>query len=271
MGKVLSEAEIAGYARDGFVPAVGVLTPEEVRRYRADLERHEGGVPMGFPQKSKSYLLYEWADAIVHHPKVLDAVEDVIGPDILAYHATMWIKEAGAPSYVLWHQDGAYFHLDPAEHVTAWVALSDATEQAGCMRMIPGSHRLPWLEHVDAPGPNNMIRRGQGVPGYADDAGVAVPVLAGQMSLHHTKLLHASFGNYSADRRMGFGISYIPTRVRPTGPVVPSALLVRGEDKFGHFVPETRFAGVTDDAAVKAHLAACELFTSLQNAGFKAV
>lgn len=262
MGKLLSAAQVADYERNGFVPAVDVLTRDEVRRYRAELEARENGTPMGFPDKSKSYLKYGWADAMVHHPKVLDAVEDLIGPDILVYHSTMWIKEAGSPAYVLWHQDGAYFFLDPAEHVTAWVALSDATEAAGCMRMIPGSHRLGWLEHFDAPGPNNMIRRGQGVSGYADDAGVPVPVLAGQMSLHHTQTLHASFGNRSADRRMGFGISYIPTRVRPTGGVVPSALLVRGEDRFGHFVAETRLGGEA------AHLAACDRFTALQHAGF---
>lgn len=265
---MLSQAQIEAYHRDGFLPAVDVFSAAEAARYRAQLEAHEAGTPMAFPQKSKSYLLYEWADAIVHHPRVLDAVADLIGPDILVYHATMWIKEPASPAYVLWHQDGAYFHLDPAEHVTAWVALSDATEAAGCMRMIPGSHRLGWLEHFDAPGPNNMIRRGQGVAGYADDAGVAVPVLAGQMSLHHTQLLHASFANRSADRRMGFGISYIPTRVRPTGAVVPSALLVRGTDRFGHFLPETRFAGTTDAAARAAHQAACDRFTALQHAGF---
>jgi hypothetical protein len=87
-----------------------------------DLEywERQQGHPLDYPEKSKSYLLYRWADTLVHHPKVLDAVEDIIGPDILVYHSTMWIKEARTPAYVRWHQDGAYFFLDPLEHVTGW-------------------------------------------------------------------------------------------------------------------------------------------------------
>ncbi len=272
MGKLLSAAQIARYHAEGLVPAVDVLSPAEVARYRADLQAFEAaqGKPLDFPEKSKSYLLFDWADAIVHHKAVLDAVEDLIGPDILVYHSTMWIKEAQSDAFVLWHQDGAHFHLDPAHHVTAWVALSDATEQAGCMRMIPGSHTGPWLEHFDAPSKNNMIRRGQGLDGIPEDAGIAVPVLAGQMSLHNTKTIHASGPNRAADRRMGYGISYIPTSVRPTGPAVPSALLVRGEDRFGHFQPETRLRTALDAEARAAHELACARFTALQNKGFRA-
>lgn len=270
MGKRLSEAQIAQYDRDGFVPAIDVLTPAEVARHRADLQAFEAaqGKPLDFPEKSKSYLLFDWADALVHHPAVLDAVEDLIGPDILVYHSTMWIKEAQSDAFVLWHQDGAHFHLDPALHVTAWVALSDASEQAGCMRMIPGSHRLGWLDHFDAPSKNNMIRRGQGLSGFADDAGVAVPVLAGQMSLHHTMTVHASGPNRASDRRMGYGISYIPASVRPTGHAIPGALLVRGEDRFGHFQPETRLAKALTQEARAAHMLGCDRFAALQNKGF---
>lgn len=272
MGKRLSDAQVAGYHERGFVEAIDVLSPEEVRRFRADLQAFEAsqGKPLDFPEKSKSYLLFDWADAIVHHPRVLDAVEDLIGPDILVYHSTMWIKEAQSDAFVLWHQDGAHFHLDPPLHVTAWVALSDATEQAGCMRMIPGSHKLGWLDHFDAPSKNNMIRRGQGLAGYPDDAGVAVPVLAGQMSLHHTQTIHSSGANRADDRRMGFGISFIPTSVRPTGHAIPSALLVRGEDRYGHFQQETRLSEALSPAARAAHKLGCDRFTALQNKGFKA-
>ena len=162
MPKILSPGQAEQYRRDGFACPVPVLDAGEVRELRADLEYWEKqqGRPLDYPEKSKSYLLYRWADTLVHHPKVLDAVEDVIGPDILVYHSTMWIKEAHTPAYVRWHQDGAYFFLDPLEHVTAWVALSEASERAGCMRVIPGSHRLPLIEHDDKPGPHNMINRG---------------------------------------------------------------------------------------------------------------
>ncbi|MFT8244856.1 phytanoyl-CoA dioxygenase family protein [Roseomonas sp. BN140053] len=270
MPKILTDEQVAMYHRDGFSTAVDVLSPAEVQRFRSSLEAHEArlGHPLAFPEKSKSYLLFDWADALVHHPRVLDAVEDVIGPDILVYHSTMWIKEANTPAYVLWHQDGTYFFLDPAEHVTAWVALTDATEEAGCVHFIPGSQKLGQLPHYDAPSENNMIRRGQGVRGYDDQAGVPVPVLAGQLSLHNTNTLHASGPNRANHRRMGYGISFIPTRVKPTGRSKPSALLVRGTDRVNHFLPEQRLQREGSPEAVAAHRDALALFNALQHEGF---
>ena len=226
------------------------------RELRADLEYWEGqqGHPLDYPEKSKSYLLYKWADTLVHHPRVLDAVEDVIGPDILVYHSTMWIKEPHTPAHVRWHQDGAYFFLHPHEHVTAWVALSEASEKAGCMRVVPGTHTLPMIEHDDKPGPHNMIKRGQGISDRFDnEKGVSMPLRAGEMSLHHTALVHCSPGNDNDDRRMGLGISFIPAHVKPLGPVKPSALLVRGTDRYGHFDPEARPTADHDPAALAMH------------------
>jgi len=245
-----------------------------VRELRVDLESWEArmGHPLDFPEKSKSYLLYRWADALVHHPAVLDAVEDVIGPDILVYHSTMWIKEAHTPAFVRWHQDGAYFFLDPLEHVTAWVALSEASEKAGCMRVVPGTHRLPMLAHDDKPDAHNMIKRGQGISERFDgERGVAMPLGAGQLSLHHTALVHCSPGNDNDDRRMGLGISYVPAHVRPLGPVQPSALLVRGRDRYGHYAPERRLTTPMSDEAQAAHAEAVRRFRARQDQGFAGV
>ncbi len=270
MPKLLSDAQVRHYEEQGYCEAVDVLSKEEVRRYRSDLEAWEASVghALGWPEKSKSYLLFDWADQIVHHPKVLDAVEDLIGPDILAYHSTTWIKEAGSEAYTLWHQDGPYFFLDKPLHVTAWVALSDATVESGCVHVLPGSHKLGPMQHVDLPGPNNMIKRGQGIPGYDHETGVPMPVLAGQMSLHHTNLLHTSRGNHGKDRRIGLGISYIPTVVKPTGTVQPSALLVRGVDRYRHFLPEQRLRRALSEEAVAAHAEANARFRALQDSGF---
>lgn len=272
MPKLLSAAQAEQYRRQGFAFPVPVLTAAEVRELRADLEYWEGqqGHPLDYPEKSKSYLLYKWADTLVHHPRVLDAVEDVIGPDILVYHSTMWIKEPHTPAHVRWHQDGAYFFLHPHEHVTAWVALSEASEKAGCMRVVPGTHTLPMIEHDDKPGPHNMIKRGQGISDRFDnEKGVAMPLRAGELSLHHTALVHCSPGNDNDDRRMGLGISFIPAHVRPIGLVKPSALLVRGQDRYGHFVPEQRLGVPMSAEAQAAHTEAVRLFRMLQDAGFK--
>jgi len=271
MPKRLSAEQIRRYRENGFCAPVPVLTEEEVRRWRADLERYEAeiGRPLDFPEKSKPHLLFDWADGVAHHPAVLDAVEDLIGPDILLYHITLWTKEAGALSYVLWHQDGAYFFLEPAEQVTAWVALSDAPVESGCIHALPGTHKGDWLPHFDDLGPNNMIKRGQGIRGFDGETGVPMPVRAGEMSLHHTKLVHASRGNDTDKRRIGVGLSYIPTHVRPAGEPQPTALLVRGEDRYGHFIPETRLSAPESDAARAAHAEAVRRFRARQDAGSK--
>lgn len=272
MPKLLSEAQVQAYERDGFVFPVDVLSAAEVCAYRQELQawEHARGAAIDFPEKSKSYLLFNWADQLVHHPRILDAVEDLIGPDILVYHSTLFLKEAHTPAFVRWHQDSTYFYLQPHLHVTAWVALSEASVQAGCMQALPGSHRWGAFEHDDKPEAMNMIRRGQGISGRFDQAqGQFMPVGAGQMSLHHTDLVHASGGNDSDDRRIGYAISYIPAHVRPVGAVRPSALCVRGRSH-GHFVEEERLREPLSSQAQDSHSRALALFRSLQDAGFQA-
>lgn len=273
MPKRLSQAQLDSYRNEGFAFPVDVLSPEEVRRARAGLEAWEAqsGRPLAYPEKSAAYLLFDWADALAFHPAVLDAVEDLIGPDILVYHSTIFVKEANTPAFVHWHQDGAYFFLEPPEQVTAWIALSEASVRAGCMRIIPGSHRGDWLEHRDDPSPDNMIPRGQGVLGrHGPEDGVLMPLAAGQMSLHHTKALHASGPNANDDRRIGVNISFIPAHVRPLGAPRPSALLARGTDQHGHFAPEQRLQGHLSAQARAAHAEHCRLFRARQDSGFSA-
>jgi len=271
MPGLLNPDQVAGYQRDGFVFPVPVLDPAQVAQLRGELEAWEQarGAAIDFPEKSKSYLLFGWADRLVHHARILDAVEDLIGPDILVYHSTLFLKEAQSPAFVRWHQDSTYFYLKPHAHVTAWVALSDASELAGCMTVLAGSHRWGAFTHDDQPGPDNMIRRGQGISDRFDDTtGTPMPLRAGEMSLHHTDLVHASGANRHTDRRIGYAISYVPAHVRPVGAVRPSALRVRGRDH-GHFLPETRLAQPLSEAAWQAHREALARFRALQDAGFQ--
>ena len=270
MYKHLSPDQVQRYSLDGFVCPIQVLSASEVAQWRGELQAWEQarGTAIDFPEKSKSYLLFNWADQLVHHPTLLDAVEDIVGPDILVYHSTLFLKEAHTEAYVRWHQDSTYFYLDPHEHITAWVALSDATVEAGCMHAMVGSHQWGAFVHDDKPEANNMIRRGQGISGHFDDVtGVPMPVLAGEMSLHHTDLVHASGANNSDDRRIGFAISYIPAHVKPTGKATPYALCVRGRDH-GNFRPEHRLQKAESSADQLQHRTALEAFRSLQDAGF---
>ncbi len=255
MGKLLSEDAVARYHRDGFHFPVRVLSTGEAAGYRQHLETHEGhtGQPLQGNWRHKTHLLFPWADALVHHPKILDAIEDVIGPDILCWTTNFFIKEASHPGFVSWHQDATYWGLEPDDVITAWVAFTDATPENGYMQFIPGSHRIEQLPHVDTFHKDNLLSRGQEIAVDVDKSrGVGVPLKAGEMSLHHIKLVHGSEPNRTQDRRIGLAIRYIPTHVRQTK-VRDAAMLVRGVDRYGHFDYEPRPKGDLDAGALAAH------------------
>jgi ectoine hydroxylase-related dioxygenase (phytanoyl-CoA dioxygenase family) len=255
MSKVLSDAEVAAYRRDGYHFPVRVMSADDARRYRAALEAHEAeaGQPLQGNLRHKSHLLFTWADELVHHPRILDAVEDVIGPDILCWTTNFFIKEANSPGFVSWHQDSTYWGLDPDDVITAWVAFTEVTPENGYMQVIPGSHKVDQLPHVDTFHKDNLLSRGQEIAVEVDTAkAVGLALQPGEMSLHHIKLVHGSDANRSADRRIGLAIRYIPTYVRQTK-VRDSAVLVRGTDKYGHFDYEPRPRADLDQAAVAAH------------------
>jgi ectoine hydroxylase-related dioxygenase (phytanoyl-CoA dioxygenase family) len=243
MPKKLNAEQIAGYERDGYVCPVDAFTADQARAWRSRLEAFERaeGQRMTRGHNFKPHLLFPWVDEIVHSPAVLDAVEDLIGPDIRLFHLTVWPKDAGSGAHVSWHQDATYFAIEPACHVTAWVALTDAPVEAGCMEVVPGSHKLGQLKHAEMQDPDNLLSRGQTLAVDFDRRRtVHMPVKAGQFSLHHTHLVHNSGPNRSHDRRIGLGISYIPTHARCTARRRITAMLVRGEDKYGHFDDERR-------------------------------
>jgi ectoine hydroxylase-related dioxygenase (phytanoyl-CoA dioxygenase family) len=255
MTKLLSQAAVEAYRRDGFYSPVRVMSAADAQGYRAALEVHEAksGQPLQSNMRHKTHLLFTWADALVHHPKVLDAVEDAIGPDILCWTTTFFIKEANSPGFVSWHQDSTYWGLDPDEVITAWVAFTEVSEANGYMQVIPGSHKIDQLPHVDTYHKDNLLSRGQEIAVEVDvEKAVGLAMHAGEMSLHHIKLVHGSAANRTGDRRIGLAIRYIPTYVRQTK-VRDSAMLVRGVDKYHHFDDEPRPVADLDAAALAAH------------------
>ncbi|MBX9701381.1 MAG: phytanoyl-CoA dioxygenase family protein [Acetobacteraceae bacterium] len=263
MGKLLTADQVAAYDRDGFVTPFRAVPAEEADRWRVEMERTVRAFDRDHPKQEgrryassrmKPYLLFRWAAEMVRCPAVLDAVEDLIGPDILVYHTTLWWKEAGSPNHVPWHQDGTYFGLAPHEHVTAWVALTPSTAESGCVTILPGSHRAGQLPHADRPDPAIMLSRGQTLAQLPDTSGaVPIPLAPGEFSLHHTLVMHSSAPNHAAWDRIGLGISYIPARVRHTGPTRLAATLVRGANTHDHFDLEPEPRGDADAAARDAH------------------
>ncbi len=276
----LSPDQITQYQRDGFVFPVDCLTADEVRHYRGELEAFEQAQGDTFGRlpdlvRSKSHLLFTWMDSLVRHPKVLDAVESLIGPDILIYHLTSWLKEPGEPSHVSWHQDGTYFGLEPFEQVTAWIALTDATPDMGCIKIIPGSQVIGQRPHRDVPTPHNLLSRGQTIDHPLDYTNyVMMPLRAGQVSLHHTHVVHCSDRNQTDQRRVGIGVSYVPTRCRLMNDAHVTATLVRGEDRYRHFgldpAPQADFGPVeraTHAAAVTQFFESNKLLAARRRAG----
>jgi non-haem Fe2+, alpha-ketoglutarate-dependent halogenase len=238
----LGAAAIEQYRRDGYHFPVRVLSGAEAARYRERLESVERdlGGPLRGIYRTKPHLLLTWLNELVRHSAILDAVEDVIGPDILCWNSSFFTKEASSAGYVSWHQDATYWGLSEPEVVTAWVAFTESTPRNGNMRVVPGSHRRQ-APHVDTFHPDNLLSRGQEIAVEVDERQAADIVLqAGEMSLHHVLIVHGSRPNASGDRRIGFAIRYVPTRVRQLSDVRDSATLVRGRDAFGHFDLEPR-------------------------------
>lgn len=260
MAKRLSTETVARYRRDGFHFPVRVLSAPEARSYRDRLEAAEraAGGPLAGDRRHKVHLLYTWANELARHPAILDAVEDVIGPDILCWSTTFFTKEAQSPAFVSWHQDATYWGLSTDDVITAWVAFADAPVESGAMKFWPGSHLRNQLEHRDTFDQNNLLTRGQEIAvDVPEGAGVDVTLKAGEMSLHHVLLVHGSGPNTTDDRRIGFAIRYIPPHVRQLK-VRDSAMLVRGRDTHGNFDMEPEPCADLDPAALAAHRDATE-------------
>jgi len=236
----LASAAVEQYRRDGFYFPVRVMSPGEALAMRRRLEAVEAehGGRLSGEIRHKPHLLFTWLADLVRHPTILDAVEDVLGPNLLVWSTSFFIKEARDPAYVSWHQDATYWGLSAPDVLTAWVAFTDATVENGAMRMVPGSHD-EQLAHRDTFAPNNLLSRGQEIAVEVDEArGVDILLRAGEMSLHHVRMVHGSPANRSDDRRVGFAIRYVPTYVKQIAGERDSAMLVRGIDEHHHFAPE---------------------------------
>lgn len=219
MAKKLTNEQIASYEKDGFVSPVSVISVQEALRFRKQLEAAEARWPEAFKGvgRNNAHLNFTFLDEIVHHTGILDAVEDLIGPNILVSATVLFIKEPGDPGFVSWHQDATYMGLEPHSGVTAWLALSESDEEAGCMSMIPGSHKSPIQPHIDTYSDFNILTRGQEISVVDESSAVPLVLKPGQMSLHHMRTIHGSQPNMSDDRRIGFSIqSYIQPYVRQT-------------------------------------------------------
>ena len=226
------------YKEKGFIAPLDALNKEEAEEVKNEIEFIEKKWPNELNGLGRNYvhLISPIFDKVVHNSKVLDAVESIIGKNILACGTTLFIKNPDEKGFVSFHQDAKYIGLEPHNWVTAWIAVTDVNEKNGCMRMWSGTHKNDLKNHVEKFDNNdgNLLTRGQTVENVPLEETEPVILKSGQMSLHHPRIVHGSGVNKSKERRIGFVIqSYIGSNVAQ----VLGKMYVqqaRGEDSFNY-------------------------------------
>ena len=212
----LNHNQIEDYNNKGYVSPINIFSKQEAKEIREEIEKIEKKWPEALTGLNRNYvhLISPVFDKICHNSKILDAVESLIGKNILICGTTLFIKNPNEKGFVSFHQDAKYIGLEPHNWVTAWVAVTDANEENGCMRMWSGSHKNDLQYHNEKFNENNLLTRGQTVENVPLEKTDPIILNAGQMSLHHPKIVHGSGLNKSNDRRIGFVIqSYIGSDV----------------------------------------------------------
>lgn len=255
MPKILTQTQLEHFNQHGYVSPIRVMSEQHASQLRNQLETYEreNGGPLKGALRHKTHLLFAGLNELVRQEKIVDAIEDLYGANILCWTTNFFIKEASDAAYVSWHQDSTYWGLSKPDVVTAWIALSESNVSSGAMHVMPGTHRLDQIPHRDTFSKDNLLTRGQEVSVDVDTAkAVSINLLPGEMSLHHVRIIHGSPPNTSSQRRIGFAIRYIPTYVRQIEGD-DSATLVRGVDTFNTFEHEPRPTRDFDPAFVALH------------------
>ena len=233
----------AAFEKDGYACPFRVLEPEEAADAASGYEhfQQQARTILGEEQRFKAHLLVGWMDRIVHHPKLLDVVEQILGPDILCWSSDFFVKKPRDPGFVSFHQDTTYAGLEPFDGIlNCWLALTPSRKENGCLRVVPRSHKLGQLDHENTASEANMLFFGQTAKIEIDERDVVdMELEPGEMSLHHMAVVHGSQPNRSDTPRLGVVLRYIRPDVRQTR-ARDSATLVRGTDRHGHFDLEPR-------------------------------
>ena len=248
----LSSNQLKQYNDEGYIAPINILSTEEAIEARKEIELIEKKIPNEINKKGRYnvHLISPKLDAIVHNSKILDIVESIIGKNILVCGTTLFIKNPKQEGFVSYHQDAKYIGLEPHNWVTAWVAITDSYEENGCMRMWPKSH-LEIRDHNEKFNEGNLLTRGQTVEGVPISEIKSVELRAGQMSLHHPRIVHGSGINNSNDRRIGFVIqSYIGTNVKQVLGK-NSVQVARGTDHYNYHMKINRPVSLMDQNDIK--------------------
>lgn len=230
----------------GYCFPIPVLSPAEIVRFRDKFLKYREGnrdrlsrLPGNrhYEVFSETHFAARWVYDLVSHARVLDAVEGILGPNLIAWNTNWFVKMPGERTFVSWHQDGMYWKLTPSTVATAWVALTPSVASNGCLRVAPGTHLRPAIPHRETYDPDNALSRGQDIAAEVDESqAVDVELNPGEMSLHDIWIAHGLRVNTSPDTpRIGLAIRYVATNVKQESPQRPLGMLVRGHDEYGYF------------------------------------
>ena len=217
MPRFLTSQQVEQYHEEGFLAPVDVMSEDEATDYLRRFEAAEAAYPaeLNGENRNNPHLSLCLFDELVHHPRILDAVEDLVGEVYALWGSVLFVKEPQTSHYVSWHQDATYMGLEPHEFVTPWLALTPSNREMGCMSMIPGSHRNDIRTHQDTFHEDNILTRGQQIDDVDESQAVDLILKPGQMSLHHARTVHGSRPNRSKRRRVGYAIqAYVPAGAR---------------------------------------------------------
>ncbi len=204
---MLTRDQLLDYDELGFLHSIPILSPAEVAHFRAAIEETCLALGGNVTRLDGPHLFFQWAWDLSTHPRVLDCMEQLIGPNILLKSTRLFYKFGNSSSFVGWHQDGITEGLKDAYVPAIWLGLTPATAENGCLRVVPRSHRLGLIPHADRPNADNLTT--QGATAQVEiDSPQDVVMRAGEMSLHHPLVLHASNPNQSAESRIGFSATY---------------------------------------------------------------
>lgn len=259
MSKKLTDEQIRHYCEDGFLFPVSVLSAAEAADCRRRFAALEGRETVNRDKTMtihiKPHLLFPWLNALVRHPVLLDAVEDLIGPDILLYSGAFIVKEPHTRGVFSLHQDRWRWRMEPMTLVNCWLAFTDANPANGSVSMIPRSHLRGELPHVLDRTGDNVISYGQTVEDVDPSTAVAIELSAGEMSMHDNSTVHGSGANGTDAKRIGYTLRYMPTHVKPIGGPRNAVTLVRGHDRHGHWDLEPSPEREMDPVCLAAHQA----------------
>jgi len=236
MPRTLTETQVTQFRQHGWLAPLRAIDAARAADCASRIAAYEAkmGESANRTLKIKGHLAMPWLVEVARSPGILDALEDLMGPDIMLFGASIFAKGGKDRAYVSWHQDSAYFGLDPHEEITAWVAFTRSNAENGALQVLPGTHLGPDLVHEETYAPDNMLARGQSLRIDDDCGAVTIELEPGEFSLHHERTAHGSKQNRSPAPRIGFAFFYIPTHVRSTTGR-RSATLMRGVDRYSYW------------------------------------